>query len=539
MKKLFGILLFFVLSFVLDGQDPEQVFLFSDRSLYISGEKIRFSAVMISSGNAVSNVLYVELISPGGTRITGGKFLLDGSVAASALTIPQEVITGIYFLRAYTRYMRNDRSLTYHIIRIVNPYRNEVIAGRSDSSSISENAVMVKNDFFRIMLDNEIVAPGDTLHAIIQKEKNDSVMLSSVSAQPANLPEDSLMIVSKQSDERRYYDPEKDGVFLSGIVRDSGGNPAPGIRVNLSVLGRGQDFMAVQTDTAGRFEFYLRGYEGKRDLFLAPENTDRSLIILADNDFSTAPVSIRWGSFSLTEEERIAALKMARNFQVDSLFYKKAEHEPDTASAKDFVPFYGTPDEVIDIDSYIQLPTLEEYFNGLPTLVKVRKKGTRKYFKVMGNQPELASLDPLVMVDLVAIDDPEKILAINPRDLKRIEIINAVYLKGDQLYGGIINLVSRKGDFAGINLPGSGLFLSYSFPEKKRDIHERQFVPGMPDTRNTVLWIPELKISDESAIEIVAPAAPGKYEIIVKGVTKDLKLFRAKAFFEVISKNRK
>lgn len=536
MKILFCILSFLVFSLVSGGQDQysEQVFLFSDRNLYISGEEISFSALLISRDtNAISNVLYVELITPGGTRIAGGKFLIDGSVAASTITIPAEVITGIYFLRAYTRFMRNNpASFIYHKIKIVNPYRNNVVAPGSDTSSFIDNVAMIKNDLLRIRLEHESFPPEDTLHAIIGKEKNDSVVFVSVSVIPADLPEDSLLFVNKPSDEPAYFDPEKDGVFLTGTVKDSEGNPAHAIRVNLSVLGKGRDFMAAKTDSVGHFIFYLRGYEGRRDLFLSTEKSERSMTIMIDNDFSTVPVSINTGLFSLSEEERNVALKMARNCKVDSLFNKIDDDGHDTVSMNDFVPFYGTPDEVINIDSYVQLPTLEEYFNGLPTLVKVRKKGSQKYFKVLGNQTELTGLDPLVLIDLVAIDDPERILGINPRDLKRIEIINSVYVKGDQLYGGIISLISRKGDFAGINLPESGLFVPYSFPERRR-IQKSEFRSGVPDTRNTVLWIPDLNISDEAEIDIITPATPGKYKILVRGVRSDLKLFSVRRGFEV------
>ena len=36
--------------------------------------------------------------------------------------------------------------------------------------------------------------------------------------------------------------------------------------------------------------------------------------------------------------------------------------------------------------NYVQLPTLEEYFNELPTLAKVRKRQGEKYFKILGAQ---------------------------------------------------------------------------------------------------------------------------------------------------------
>ncbi len=52
----------------------------TDRTMYISGEKILFSAVILNEkdipGNEYSRVFYVELITPDGNRISGGKYPL-------------------------------------------------------------------------------------------------------------------------------------------------------------------------------------------------------------------------------------------------------------------------------------------------------------------------------------------------------------------------------------------------------------------------------------------------------------------------------
>lgn len=534
MKKLLSILTALLISYAAFCQqlNSEKVFLFCDRNLYITGEKISFSALLMNNGKQISNVLYAELVTPGGMKVAGGKFSIRDSVVSASITIPGEVITGVYLLRAYTRYMRNfPGSFTYYRIKVVNPYRNEVMSSQADSSAAIAHD-NISDSVLTINLFSDAVKPGDTLHAEIARSDG-TAKLVSVSAIPDNLPDDSVLTIPAAGSEKIHYDPEIDGVFLSGTVKDSESLPAAGVRVNLSIMGEGRDFMSVSADSSGRFVFFLRGYEGHRDVFLAAEKSEKPLNILIDNDFSTAPVTINTGRFSLTGEERKAALKMARNCQVDSIFRERPIPEPDS-SAADFVPFYGEPDEVIEIESYVQLPTLEEYFNGLPTLVKVRRRGAQKYFKILGTQTELSELEPLVMVDLVAIDDPEKILAIDPRDLKRIEIINAVYVKGDQLYGGIISLISRKGDFAGIELPESGLFVNYSFPEPMGKMIVPEPDLNMPDARNTVLWIPVLDIRGTKAeFSFIAPETPGKYEVVVRGVTGEGDVFTLKREFEV------
>jgi hypothetical protein len=127
------------------------------------------------------------------------------------------------------------------------------------------------------------------------------------------------------------------------------------------------------------------------------------------------------------------------------------------------------------------------------------------------------------MVDLVAIDDPARILDLNPANISRIEVINSIYVKGDQTYGGIINFISLKRDFAGINLPSSGIFINYGFltPDSSESINNQ--LPHIPDTRNTLFWEPQLSLNEKDTTTLIftAPDTPGNYLIILRGMDSD------------------
>jgi len=92
-------------------QPGERVVLICDRNLYIAGERLFFSAFLqIADGSAKTDqgrVLYCEIISPDGNKITGDKYLIENSFASGSVAIPGDIITGTYYLRAYTRFMRN------------------------------------------------------------------------------------------------------------------------------------------------------------------------------------------------------------------------------------------------------------------------------------------------------------------------------------------------------------------------------------------------------------------------------------------------
>jgi hypothetical protein len=554
----FMVFLHFTGLLILNGQQyqskitNEKVILFSDRTLYITGEQILFSAFLQSEVEMnqaeMSRVLYCELIAPDGNKITGNKYLIKNSSAFGYLVIPKDIITGIYYLRAYTKFMRNSGPLYYNYtsIKIVNPKRNEVQAIK-DNNYLSEGLPGDDNpektrDSFLISPEKSQYAPRDTVHITIDGiETNQSswkglslavVPEFSISANKVELSE------NRQFEKRVFYYPESRGLSITGKLTDSAtGYPLPFKRVNLSILGRGRDFMAIQTDTAGRFFFSLPDYTGNRDLFLSAENTSTSTPkILIDNDYCSLPVNILHNVFTLTKQEREVAYKMAVNVQLKSYFNEDSISDTQNNQDQDQV-FYGKPTEILYIDNYIQLPTLEEYFNELVTLVKVRKRQGEKYFRVLGTQSGLIDFDPLILVDLVAIDDPSKVLAISPTNISRIDVVNTLYIKGDQTYGGIINIITKNGDFGGIDLPSSGVFINYGF------LADNSHYPGIyplpihcPDSRNTLYWEPQLRLNknNSSKVSFTVSDTPGKYLIVLNGINSKGKTFRQASTIEVI-----
>ena len=128
---------------------------------------------------------------------------------------------------------------------------------------------------------------------------------------------------------------------------------------------------------------------------------------------------------------------------------------------------------------------------------------------------------PLVLIDFVAIDDMEKILKIPPQAISSIELVNEPYVKGDITYGGIVNILSKKNDFAGIDLPSSGVFINFSFLSPDCIDTGQQEASGLPDARNTVYWNPTLKLDGRNTTEILIPTSdtPGRYSVLLRGIS--------------------
>jgi len=554
----------------------EKVGLVTDRTLYIAGEQVQFSALVSSElQTGESKVLYAEIITPDGKRKVGNKFSINKSFSNGCLLIPEEILTGVYYIRAYTKYMRNagPESYAYVAIKIVNPLSNEILTNSDVTTSNNEfiEESDGKEDAFNVSMAKNEYGAGENVSVTLSINNSSGSFMVPQILNVAVVPEASSKVFLRKQQSRDpdvgfrrnltqstedtlvgfrrnpttgdhpvqtmdFY-PESRGVSITGQLKDgTNGNPVAGGRVNLSIIGQGRDFEAMQTDSTGHYYFSLPDYTGYRDIFLCAEKDSLTKpILLVDNDFCSIPVHLPSPEFKLSLEERTAALNMAHNIRLTKYFNSDTlpcgnQHESTTNA------FYGKPSTVLVFDQYVQLPTLEEYFNELPSAVRVRKQNGHKYFKVIGDRAEMNFFNPLVMVDWVAVNNPEKILAASPANIARIEVITVPYVKGNITYGGIVSIISKKGDFAGIDLPASGIFFNYLFLADSCHCRVREVEsPELPDSRNTLYWNPDLELdaNNSSAFSFKTSATAGKYNIILKGIESNGELYEQKVDFEV------
>jgi hypothetical protein len=526
---------------MLEGQDnsarrpSERVQLFTDRKLYITGENIQFSAIVLNDnylqGQFQSRVLNVELISPDGKMMTSGKYAIENFSADGCLPVPADLLTGYYYLKAYTRWMRNESldNYSFSLLKIINPYSAELSEYEHSDSIIGwiprdqQPEVQASQGKIILQTGKEVLSPRENVDLqIINNIPGDfSILKSCISVVPS-ASWDSIRqpaVEGAGSAEIQYY-PETRGITLSGrLLEEKTRNPVPNTLVNLSVIGD-KDVMAIRTNSKGQFYFALPGYSGKRDIFLCGEDIpDKKTDIFIDNDFCTREVNLPVPVFHLDSAEKITVLELAANQKITSTFFKDSLTKNLPASQPQ-TPFYNKPDEILIMDKYIDLPTIEDYFSELLGQVNMRKFEGRKIFRFNNPRTEMTIYDPLVLIDWVAVSDINKILAMSPRMIDRIELVNAPYIKGSITYGGIISFFSKKNDFAGIDLPSSGTFINYSFLEGCRQLQPEVTGLNLPDARNTVFWDPDIRLSDKAAtaVRFRMPDTPGKYLVILQAV---------------------
>lgn len=536
----------------------EGLLVLTDRGHYISGESINFRAYYRSpegsSPHEWSRVLYVELILPNGTSLAQSKVSIESAGAKGSITIPEGLSSGTYYLKAYTRWMQNcgPEGFAYTSLSIYDPYNDKVLPVETGAWEPKEAGQMIRQ------VEQH---PSDILECKLEKlsygtrEEVEVELSWDVPETSADL---TLSVVrAGLHGEQSYFNPgcslelatlsailpETQGISLTGqAISGVGRLPAPYATVYVSVLGEKKEFFCNYSDSAGRFYFSFPEYTGDRDLFVSSYHTDfDDLELLIDRDFSQNELILPSEPVELDETLTEIITEMSVNAQISQQYYPAdvpvSESAVSDADKAGELLFYGRPLSTLYFDDFIKLPKLDEYFIELIPQVAVKKSKGITRLVVLGEHHDLAIYPPLLMIDGVAIFDVDAVLAVSPRLIDRVEIVNAPYIRGNVTFGGIISLISRNKDLGHIDLPSSGLLVNYRMLD---NAHTDSIQSGLnktmlPDVRNTLYWNSgiELEPGESRKISFRSSDVEGDYDILIRGSDNSGKYLEKRIRFTV------
>ncbi|MFO7671353.1 MAG: hypothetical protein R6W31_16965 [Bacteroidales bacterium] len=531
----------------------EGLVLLTDRGHYISGETISYRAFYRkpegSGAEGLSRVLYVELIMPGGTPLVQGKVLLDDNGATGTIEIPEGLSSGTYYLKAYTRWMRNcgPEGFVYTSVRIYDPFNDLVLPvdpavwePKSPGNLLSQGANHAP-DLLECKIEQDRIRSRQEVEVRLTWKFPSSPADLTVSVARAGLHGDQIYLspgCTVNLLNATEILPETKGLSMTGrAVNSSDGSVAPYATIYVSVLGAEKDFFCNYSDSSGRFYFSFPGYIGYRDLFVSTYHSEYDdLELLIDRDFSQDALQLP--SFSVQPDDSLTAAitEMSVNAQISQQYFPSSVVVPQVDRSEELL-FYGNPISTIYFDDFIRLPNLEEYFVEVVPQVAVRKNRGVRRLVLLGEHPDLAIYPPLLMIDGVAIFDVEAVLAVSPRLIERVEIVNAPYIRGNVTFGGIISLISRNNDLGYIDLPSSGLLVNYRMLDipAQDSISDGVTDPRLPDVRNTLYWNPGLQLDPDQSrnISFRTSDQKGDYEILIRGTDASGKFFEKRMGFTV------
>jgi len=524
----------------------EDMFLHIDRDKYISGEDIWFSIYNMDTEtgklSARSIIVYAELLNPWNRPVIQKRFQLSVGRGEGNFALPDSLSSGTYTIRAYTNWMKNflpDNCFMQNV-DIHNPFRGSDFWRKTLTGSSSTNA----SDF-----------PGENESSIVLKvdssfSRRERVHLDlalrnyymelpgvsemSISVTPAEVSSIYSAIGNNRISDKKAplkYMSESDGHYMSGIIKYRDGNDSDSSDfLYMSVQGKVAEFRYSELDTAGHFSFLLPLDNKFRNLILQPEHADKNMILEIESPFSgILPVSntIR-DTFNRSRLKVFEELSF--NYQVAKIYGIKSKKEADLKDKPERKKrrFYGIPEMNIFLDDYIKLPSMEEVFIELVpgVILRSRKSGyemkiTNPLTGIYYNEP------PLVMIDGVIINDLAVLVNLDPETVEKIEVVITPYLIGDLILHGIVNVITRSGDFSNVTIPEYAVILPYKiietppviiFPDYSVEMYR---LSRAPDLRNTLYWNPSVKTNSngEAEIEFWTSDYPGIYTINIQGIT--------------------
>lgn len=495
----------------------------------------------------------MEIVSARGERMAQGKYPVVNGVSSGEIGIPADLLSGNYYLRSYTRWMRNrgPETFSYLPLRIINPLRPELEnEGEADEDGINLAASSSNSAFLDFKTHPATFGRGDSVTMQIKNPGGDlpetirgSLSVVPYTARPAyQLWEVKRPEHSGDSTEtfQLSFLPDKYGPSLSGSVLfpDGVDEAMSKTRIHLALMGEEAAYYIGRPDASGRFTVALPFRKGGVELFVQPESpAGEALEVRIDQDFDQRELRFRSTSFHLSDQERQMATIMARNIQLYRIF-DESDSTMAGGAAGETYPFYGLPTLSVDMDRYVLLPTLEEVFlNLVPNVSPVTRKNLTT-LRIQSENPAFSLFDPLIMVDQVPVLDWKEFMSISPAKIARIDVIEDVYVIGNMRFGGLINLQSMENDMAGIDLPGNSFFFDYMamYPPvmgtEESEVQEEQ----IPDTRNTLLWLPDLVLEKGALTDIsfMVPDYPGEYVVLFRGLDPEGTLFIAETTFSVM-----
>ena len=526
-------------------QSGETVNIYTDRNLYCTNELIYFGVDYHKIADLQnldwSNVLYVELIRWNGEKVSKTKVSLTKKGASGAIEIPGNVLSGNYYLRAYTKWMRNysNTQYAYTLVKIINPYRSAIDPGPAEFDDIDSVNYIVSDDNFLCQTDKPLYHPRDTISVSITS-KNQLITgdyYISVIKKGAVSNEFYNVDIPKNNTGKEKiltYLPDIRGISLSGkIIEKDSMQPMEEITILTSTPIEAKYLSTSISDENGMFSFTIPNtYRGSKDFFITTNIIEAvNYELLIDNDFCSKAITLPYIPFKMSEEEKTLAKEMVVNMQLSQAYLVNDTLSFDNNQVK----FYGKPFKVYATQKYIDLPTVEEFINELIMEFTINTHKKQKSLKSTA-LTSMRYLDPLVLVDNIPVDNDEKVLQLPLKKVERIEISDKLYVIANKNYNGIINIISKNNDFAGYEIKPNSMFFTYQLISDIPDMPEfNQTGSRIPFRKNTLYWNPDFTIKKGENINFhfIASDSKGEYEILIKSKSGDKKDIYSKYKFKI------
>jgi len=314
--------------------------------------------------------------------------------------------------------------------------------------------------------------------------------------------------------------------------------------VLLSVPGKIAGFQYSKTDKEGNFSFKIHINEKVNDIIIQPDEGTNKQSISIESPFSDQYIKLGIGDGPADKVIPEYISNWSVSHQVRKIYGTSSVGDllSHPVSQPKLKRFYGKPDNELIMKDYITLPLMQEVFFELlaGVLLKAKKGGyVIKINDPLNNTPY--ENEPGMFVDGVMVKDASVIAALEPEVVEEIDVVREKYYVGDYLFNGIVNIITKAGDFSNAALPDYAVRIPYRVLDPVNTFLSPDYSSGdkkikrIPDFRNTLYWNPSVKTdnSGKAKVELWSSDVITDYQVNIEGITEDGKVLALKKVIKV------
>lgn len=338
--------------------------------------------------------------------------------------------------------------------------------------------------------------------------------------------------VLKNQTQSDYSLPALEGEIIEGsVVNKINGLTVPDVSATLSVPANKFLFTNGVSNKNGLLRFNLKNVYGANEMVLQTSHSvDSNYRIDLLNPFVEKYTEPVFPHRELSRNDSASILAHSIWTQASIAYTGSAQQQFRYPEGIDTTPFYGIPDKRYYLDDYTRFVTMEEVMREYVSEVRVRKNEGHFSFRVY--RPEFQNYfeaSPLILLDGVPVANADKIIAMDPLKIKKLDVVSQNFLIHDQVYNGILSFSTYNGDLAGNTLDINSLVIAYKGLQLQREFFSPVYNilknrnEHIPDFRNLLYWSPNIQTNEKGVQRqsFYTGDIQGKFVIIIQGISEE------------------
>jgi len=305
--------------------------------------------------------------------------------------------------------------------------------------------------------------------------------------------------------------------------------PAKDILTYMGVPGKRVQFYVSKSDSTGQLIFNTRDFYGTNELVIQTNTgLDSTYRININSPFSEQFSSSVLPPFRVNNSMEPLLKNYSLNMQAQNI-YLGSQLKKFYSPMVDSSAFYGQLFTTYLLDNYTRYTTMEEVLIEYVKGIQVSNSRNRYHIDLMDlfNSTSGQLPDPLVLIDGVPILDMNKVIALDPLKIKKLDVINNTFYYGPSVNQGVFSFSSYKGDLGGYEIDPHAVVIDYEGLELQREFYSpvyetpAQASSRMPDLRNLLYWSPNIGTysNGKNQVTFYTGDQTGKYIGIIQGNT--------------------